>query len=391
VLPAARRGQLQGRQAPAPRHESQYWKPADPPPNAPKPDYGEFWQRHEPPPPDLLAPLAQETPIEAMLHGPRVRAVMGRLAVDEIDAEEQARPSSLAPVHRARYDRAYEQDLLRQLKLANELTLKEHGPKPLYQPPPEPKRKPDLQRFRVRVETDMAGRQEQQAEETPQQGDEMDIKQAAAAATLAATALTTGALSGCEESQDYSKVKFQPNPEPKERYELTVEVKDAPGLFKYADGSTNMQIVNQDCLPPRMAFTGAPRPGARDQDGVLVDLTQTSPTTWQGKFSVDGMLEAPYYGRAVCRWDFVGVDVSLMATGAKGETLFGASLSLSQVREGKPVALYFRKSSYPREPDPILNNFGYSVFSGLGRSRYGPGITDADLFAITLTAKKVTP
>jgi hypothetical protein len=45
---------------------------------------------------------------------------------------------------RGQHDRAYELDLLRQLKLANQLTEKEHGPRPLYQPPPPPKRKPSL-------------------------------------------------------------------------------------------------------------------------------------------------------------------------------------------------------------------------------------------------------
>ena len=213
----------------------------------------------------------------------------------------------------------------------------------------------------------------------------MNFRQMAVTAALGAGAAT--ALSGCD-AHDYSNVKFQPNPNPKDSYELTVKVDGAPGLFKYAGASTTLQIANPgDCLPPRDPFTGARPRDAQDISGVAVNLTQTSEVTWKGEFSVDGLLEAPYYGRAVCRWNFTVVGVSLMATGAKGETVFSADLDLSQVREEKPVALYFNKRWYPRDPD---NPAKGDVFYGTERSRY-PGSTDADLFTITLSARKMAP
>jgi hypothetical protein len=219
----------------------------------------------------------------------------------------------------------------------------------------------------------------------PMESDEMNFRQLAATAALSAGAAT--ALSGCE-AHDYSNVKFQPNPNPKERYELTVKVDGAPGLFKDVSGDTSIQLANLgECTPPRDSFTGAPQKGVRNMGGVDVKLTQTSETTWRGEFSVDGMLEAPYYGYAVCRWYFNAVEVSLMATGAKGETIFSADLNLAQVREEKPVTLYFNKRMYPRSPvDPAGNNY---VFFGKERSRYG--LPDTDLFTITLSARKVTP
>jgi type IV secretion system protein VirD4 len=121
------------------------WRLPTPPENAPPPDYGQFWQRHPLPPENLLALNEPETPIEA-IHGPRVRAIMGRLAVDEIIPQEGARLSSLIPVHRARYDHAYERGLLRMLQLANEQDAKKFGPRPPPRPP-QPRRKPDLSRY----------------------------------------------------------------------------------------------------------------------------------------------------------------------------------------------------------------------------------------------------
>jgi hypothetical protein len=78
-----------------------------------------------------------------------------------------------------------------------------------------------------------------------------------------------------------------------------------------------------------------------------------------------------------------------MATGAKGETVFSADLNLAQVREEKPVTLYFNKRWYPRDPDDPTSTTPY-VSYGEARSRY-TGLTDADLFSITLSARKVTP
>jgi len=122
------------------------WRPPLPP-DAPPPDYGDFWQRYRPPPEGLIAPLSNEAPIEAILYGPRIRVIMGRLAIDEYLPEEGAHLSGLVPVHRGPYDHFHEMGLLRMLEQTNRQTEEEYGPRPLYTPPPPPKRKPDLSRF----------------------------------------------------------------------------------------------------------------------------------------------------------------------------------------------------------------------------------------------------
>ena len=187
-----------------------HWREPSAPPGAPPPDFGHFWDIYPKPPEGLVSPYSPEAPIEALLHGPRVRVIMGRLAIDEYLPDEGAHLSGLMPIHRNSYDHAHERDLLRQLKLANELTEKEYGPRPLYTPPPRPKRKPDLSRFRKKPpRTDIP---EQTQADIPEQSDvrpdpvfdtvtyeqenEMNIKQMATAAALT-MAVSTSFATDC--------------------------------------------------------------------------------------------------------------------------------------------------------------------------------------------------
>jgi hypothetical protein len=202
-LPALRYSQLSAPPQPRPAAIVHPWTlKTTTPPNAPQPDYGDFWQRYPSPPPDLIAPLSSDAPVEAILYGPRVRAIMGRLAVDEYLPDEDARLSQLVPVHRAKYDLAYELDLLRQLDIANQQTLKEFGPRPGYTPPPQPWRKPNLPKTidkfvtpPIPAETTDAAPEETQP--IPQGEDEMNLKQVIAAGTLAVAGVAAALTGGC--------------------------------------------------------------------------------------------------------------------------------------------------------------------------------------------------
>jgi hypothetical protein len=57
------------------------------------------------------------------------------------------------------------------------------------------------------------------------------------------------------------------------------------------------------------------------------------------------------------------------------------------IRHHLTTVTYFNKTGYPR-----IEDFPNYLDTGdTKRSGYGPGITDADLFTITLSARKVTP
>ena len=213
----------------------------------------------------------------------------------------------------------------------------------------------------------------------------MNIRQATAAAALAATAAIAPALGGCD-NKDYTKVQFQQTPHPVERYEITVKVEGAPGPFKVATGSTTYQITNRDCMPPAAPFTGAPSSTAKDIAGTEIELHAIGPQTWSATVYADAMLEAPYFGRAVCRWQFTEFTAILKATGTGNETFFEPSINGKDTLNQKTVIVYFRKKIYPWDPKvPVYDE------TGPNRSLYGSESPDSDFFTVTMRARKVTP
>jgi hypothetical protein len=227
----------------------------------------------------------------------------------------------------------------------------------------------------------------------PTEIENMNFRQMIGATTLGVPAASAPVLSGCGQ-KDYTNVRFRHNPHPVERYELTVKVDNAPGPFKVASASTNFQIFNLPnnpsqvpaamCVPPEQP-NGTPVP-ILTGDGATIPLTQTSPTTWTGLFNLDEMLDGNYFDHGVCSWEFEGVEVYLGASGAKGEMSFYATMGGKNVRHHLPSVMYFSRKVYPG-----LNSNSYLNIGVTDRRSYDSTVTDADLFTITLSARKVTP
>jgi hypothetical protein len=227
----------------------------------------------------------------------------------------------------------------------------------------------------------------------PTENDEMNFRQATAAVALAATAATAPALNGCAQ-KDYTHMQFRQNPHPVEQYEITVKVQNAPGPFKVTLGSTDFQIApvppgQEACLPPGDRFTGAPAP-VPDTGGTDIDLHPTGPQTWTATVYADAMLEARYFDRGICKWYFTDFTAVLRATGTKDETFFEPSISGDDIRNQKIVVTYFYIKSYPGSTTqkPWVED---GITETERHNKYGSTIPDADLFTITLSARKVTP
>ena len=208
----------------------------------------------------------------------------------------------------------------------------------------------------------------------------MNLKQIAATAALAASA-----LSGCGQSKDYSKVRFERNPDAKDRYEITVTVQGAPGPMNAAEGGAWYDISNRTCLPRKDSYTGADV--VADSAGREMVMDPKSPYTWTGTVYADGMLDAPYFGTEVCTWRFGGVGALIKATGAQEETAFLPGMNPEQMFQEKTVVTYFNKLTYPRVSS--IENF--RDFGTSDRSRFGPPLTDEDLFTITMRSRRVSP
>jgi len=198
-------------------------------------------------------------------------------------------------------------------------------------------------------------------------------------------------LGGCEDDVDYSKVKYEHNPNPKERYELTATIDGAPGEFNdgYMQAIYTIIDKNGHCLPPRDQWSGALPSSVPTNGYESPALTQSAPNTWKGEFSTDGLLEKAYYGRDVCRWRFDVVELFLMARepGKKFEK-FQLDMNPDEVLSGKPKIGYFRKDRYPGRVDPPLN---YSYGQPEAESLKEMDGHIPDFFTMTLTARKIAP
>ncbi|MBS0343549.1 MAG: hypothetical protein JSS56_23850 [Proteobacteria bacterium] len=205
---------------------------------------------------------------------------------------------------------------------------------------------------------------------------------------LAATAaMTATALAGCGQGKDYKKVRYEHNPEPKERYEITVTVQGAPGPMNFVEAGAWYDIANRTCLPQKDSYTGADV--VADSAGIEMKLQPQGEVTWTGTVYADGMREAPYFGAEVCTWAFGGVGTQIKATGAQEETRFKPSMDAEQIRREETVVTYFNKRNYPRAPEADMENYPY--FGQTDRIRFGRAITDADLFTITVRSRKAAP
>ena len=264
-------------------------------------------------------------------------------------------------------DRLYDLCLRRMMEVANERTVRELGRLPHGGLPIVPKKKaphPPWRRRAIPLPT-----------LTPEQ-EAMMLKQMMMASTLAAA----GAVTGCgSQTPDFKR-----NPHPVEQYEITVTVHDAPGPLIATQGGPMYQAF--DCAYAVNRLAGS---WGQPEASHNIGYRKIDATTYVGRFFLDGMLDEDYDGLGgsnPCHWQFTGVDILLRATGADGETKFGAWLPRNDVLAEKPVTLYFNKMRYPSNDN--IPNYPHG---GRPPERYGPGVHDSDLFSVTLVARKVQP
>lgn len=156
------------------------------------------------------------------------------------------------------------------------------------------------------------------------------------AARLAVATLLTLWLSACALPAPPPEVRE--NPHPVQRYQLTVTVQDAPGLFDSVTASVDYQVKNDHCVPLQ-SFSGA-RLAPRKH--LPVNLKRVGPATYQGSFFADLLQDADYYGLGVCHW-------RLVAAGARLKTrsvAFSPSIIRKKVLAQDRVTTYFPVAAY---------------------------------------------
>lgn len=184
--------------------------------------------------------------------------------------------------------------------------------------------------------------------------------------------------------------EYKENKNPERAFRLTMRIDNAPGPLKVMVSASQYDVVNRECLPPPKNNPGGHLSPVPTND-IPFELARISDNEYTGVVYADGMIDEDYHGRGVCRWSLIQAQVQLKATGAENETRFIASLSRNhdEFGSGRPKILHYVRKSYPVHPESKINDF--PDFGQSDRSRMAIGLTDDDLFTITLAAMEVVP
>jgi hypothetical protein len=206
-----------------------------------------------------------------------------------------------------------------------------------------------------------------QEEGTPgssNEGEAMKWKGMAATAALAA-----GALAGCGDP-DHPAL----NPNPKQRYEITLKVEDAPGPFDSVTGFASYEIANPWECAPRDPISGVYVTAGYDAD---ITLQAIGNNAYRGTVYLDLPVDRNYYLKGLCRWRFVSANVILKNHGVR----FSTGLVLDEVVAQKTLTTYPQKRFY----------FGSKISDMDGSGGYMSEeirVYPNDYFSMTISAKE---
>lgn len=193
------------------------------------------------------------------------------------------------------------------------------------------------------------------------------------------------AVCGCSSPYDKIDPQFKQNPQPKQRYRLTLTIANAPDPFASVEGSMQFDVVTPECLPPPNANGGHLWPTPTET--IPFVWTRVSDTEYTGLVYLDGMVDEDYYGRGLCRWKMMQAYAALEPTGARGETRFVPNIYPEELTAVHIKTTHFVKSNYKRDEETILENpvsFGQTERSKLSNFQ------DGELFTITFTPRAIT-
>jgi len=166
------------------------------------------------------------------------------------------------------------------------------------------------------------------------------------------------------------------NPNPKQRYEITLRIDHAPGPFDAVTGSVDYRVTNGRCVPmtPVSGATVVP------EKNVPLVLTRVSDNVYRGELYADLFQDEDYYGMGVCHWELVAAGAELKIRNLD----FSPSIFLSDIKSGKPVSRYFSNRAYREYKGDTLIDIGNEHREDF-RQEAG------DTFSTTLTTEEKHP
>jgi hypothetical protein len=163
------------------------------------------------------------------------------------------------------------------------------------------------------------------------------------------------------------------NPHPTQAYEITVEVRDAPGAFDAVAGSAIFRVSNQNCSPQD------PLSGVRQ---VPTSFRSTKFEPWghdryRATVHLDLLEDDDYFGMGICHWRFDGFVVSLQAHGVS----FGSDMLADRIRAQTSDTWFVSKELFHRFDIKDMSVSAVPLSDYIAQHR-------GEFFSITVTAKE---
>ncbi|RMH88101.1 hypothetical protein EBB59_12060 [Lysobacter pythonis] len=194
---------------------------------------------------------------------------------------------------------------------------------------------------------------------------------------LVVVALT---IAACQRHERVPMPDIRINPQPQEKYEITMRVVGAPRPFEKVIGTAQYDIPDHDdaCIPTD--YTIAPLSGIKNRPSkdMPVEWHKVSDTEYRTEVYLDALLDEDYYGLGTCRWYLTAVRAKLISEPA----IFVTSIVNKLLLSGQEGVTFANKEFF-NSPPP---SFGF--YSMLKPGKYQPG--DGQ-FQINFTARKVMP
>ncbi|MBT2748315.1 MULTISPECIES: hypothetical protein [unclassified Lysobacter] len=178
--------------------------------------------------------------------------------------------------------------------------------------------------------------------------------------------------------------EYKQNPTPAQVFDLTITVDKAPGPFLVVKGVMQYDITNMDCLPPADFFSGVQT--TPTSIFLPIALKKIKSNTYEGRVSMDGVLNDDYFGHGLCRIKATASTIRFQASDAKSDTQFFARMYADDIETNPQKTSYHWRGLYPKQQRVD----GYPDHGLASPDEFKESLR-SDLFSITIAARKVAP
>lgn len=181
-------------------------------------------------------------------------------------------------------------------------------------------------------------------------------------------------LGGCADDGN-SKPNVQLNDNPTSSYLLDIKFAGNPGPLSDVEATAHYRVREEGCAKP-LPFSGAMLP---PEHYLSLKLNKLNDGHYTAKFHKDALVDADYFDRGICHWNFQNVSIRFKSPSTK----FVSSISEidEDIEIGTPKIDYFLNADYFKDPGIVSMVFGEKA--GFYLPKMGPQ------FQIIVSSQKI--